>query len=109
MFCACGAEPRQCSGHREYAGYRNGDSPDRVALYVSAGGFIRVLQQHIGDNSEGECYVPERKEPRCATRSAAEKTRRAVGTRKVKRLQECEQAAEYVAACKSEKGTLRLD
>ena len=32
-----------------------------------------------------------------------------MGTRKVERLQKREQAAEYIAACESEKGPLRLD
>ena len=40
---------------------------------------------------------------------SAQKTGRAIGTRKVKRLQKREQAAEDIAACESQKGTLRLD
>ena len=53
--------------------------------------------------------MPERKEPRCTAQSAAEKTGRAIGTRKVERLQKREQATEYVAACENEKSPLRLD
>ena len=44
-----------------------------------------------------------------SNQSAAEKTGRAIGTRKVERLQKREQAAEYIAACQNEKSTLRLD
>ena len=80
-----------------------------LELYDQAGGFIRVLQQHIGNDRKRERYAPERKEPDRPTRGAADKTGRAIGTRKVKRLQKREQAAEYIAACESQKGTLRLD
>ena len=109
IFCACGAEPRQSGGHREYANDGGSNNSPRFQLYEPAGGFIRVLHQHIGNNGKWEQYVPERKQPRCPTQSVAQKTGRTIGTRKVKRLQKREQAAEYIAACESQKGTLRLD
>jgi uncharacterized LabA/DUF88 family protein len=44
-------------------------------------------------------YVPEGKEPRSTAQPTAEKTGRAVCTRKVERLQKRERTAENIAAC----------
>ena len=99
----------QSGGHREYANNGGSDNSPRFQLYEPARAFIRVLQQHIGNNSKWEQYVPKRKQPSCTTQSVAQKTGRAIGARKVKRLQKRKQAAEDIAACESQNGTLRLD
>jgi hypothetical protein len=72
-------------------------------------GFVRILQQNIRNNRKRKRYVPERKEPGSTTQPTAEKTGRAVCTRKVERLQKRERAAENIAACEKQKSAVGLD